>query len=52
MKDKSYEERLRILNLPTLTYRRLRGDMIEVFKFTSELYDSSLPALGLGGIDF
>ena len=30
--DKPYEERLRILNLPTLAERRLRGDMIEVFK--------------------
>ena len=28
--DKSYEDRLRDLKLPTLTYRRIRGDMIEV----------------------
>ena len=28
----SYEERLKKLKLPTLKYRRLRGDMIEVFK--------------------
>ena len=27
-----YGERLKKLNLPTLVYRRLRGDMIEVFK--------------------
>ena len=27
--DMSYEERLRRLNLPTLVYRRLRGDMIK-----------------------
>lgn len=26
-----YEERLRYLNLPTLKYRRIRGDMIEVY---------------------
>jgi len=26
-----YKERLRRLNLPTLKYRRVRGDMIEVF---------------------
>ena len=28
----SYEDRLRKLNLPTLTYRRLRGDLIETYK--------------------
>ena len=28
----SYDERLRILGLPTLEYRRLRADMIQVFK--------------------
>jgi len=27
-----YEQRLRKLNLPTLRYRRHRGDMIEVYK--------------------
>jgi len=29
----SYKERLLKLKLPTLKYRRMRGDMIEVFKF-------------------
>ena len=29
LKDLSYEERLQKLNLPTLKFRRLRGDMIE-----------------------
>ena len=28
----TYTERLKILNLPTLAYRRARGDMIEVYK--------------------
>lgn len=32
LKNLSYEERLRKLDLPTLTYRRGRGDMIETFK--------------------
>jgi len=33
-KNKPYKDRLVHLNLPTLEYRRLRGDMIEVFKIT------------------
>ena len=32
MKDLTYEERLKTLNLPTLKYRRFRGDMIEMYK--------------------
>ncbi len=32
MKNLSYEERLRVLHLPTLVYRRLRGDMIKTYK--------------------
>jgi len=31
----SYEERLRRLDLPTLTHRRKRGDMIDVYKHTT-----------------
>jgi len=27
------------ITLPTLKYRRLRGDMIQVFKITHDLYD-------------
>ncbi len=38
-KDKSYEERLKLLKLPTLQYRRIRGDMIEVFKMMDGYYD-------------
>ena len=34
-----YEERLRYLNLPTLTYGRIRGDMTEVYKMFSGRYD-------------
>jgi len=29
LRDKPYQERLRTLDLPTLKFRRLRGDMIE-----------------------
>ncbi|XP_062589095.1 uncharacterized protein LOC134250751, partial [Saccostrea cucullata] len=35
----SYEERLKKLKLPTLKYRRHRGEMIEVYKITSGKYD-------------
>ncbi len=39
MRDLSYPERLRRLKLPTLSYRRLRGDLIETYKITNGLYD-------------
>jgi hypothetical protein len=39
LKDLPYEERLQRLNLPSLQYRRERGDMIEVFKYMTNLYD-------------
>ena len=35
----SYTDRLLCLKLPTLKYRRLRGNMIEVFKITHDIYD-------------
>ena len=38
-KDLTYEERLRKLNLPTLKYRRTRGDMIEMYKIITGKYD-------------
>jgi len=41
-KGMSYRERLQYLKLPTLVYRRVRGDMIEVFKITHNLYDQSV----------
>jgi len=40
LKHKPYEERLRILNLPTLKFRRIRGNMIEVYKILTGKYDS------------
>ena len=37
--DKTYEERLRLLGLPSLEFRRIRGNMIEVFKILNGIYD-------------
>ena len=39
LKDLEYEDRLRRLKLPTLAYRRLRGDLIEVYKVMTCKYD-------------
>ena len=35
----SYEERLELLSIPSLEYRRLRGDLIEVYKVMNKIYD-------------
>lgn len=37
LKDLSYESRLRILGIPTLSYRRKRNDIIQVFKIMKGL---------------
>ena len=37
-----YEERLKTIKLPTLTSRRLRGDMIETFKILTKVYDDDV----------
>ena len=42
LKNKSYIDRLIYPNLPTLKYRRLQGDMIEVFKITNNIYDRTV----------
>ena len=39
LKDMSYSERLRKLKLLTLSFRRIRGDMIELYKILSGKYD-------------
>ena len=38
----SYPDRLKKLGLPTLVYRRMRGDMIEMYKIMTEKYDSEV----------
>ena len=40
----SYEERLRELDLPTLVYRRARGDMIEVYEHLNIYQKETLPS--------
>jgi len=37
-----YAERLNALQLPTLNYRRFRGNMIEVHKILTGSYDSNI----------
>ena len=41
MKDIDYDKRLKTLKLPSLEYRRIRGDMIETYKILHGLYDSA-----------
>ena len=46
MKHLTYEERLRYLDLPTLIYKRSRGDMIETYKIVNGKYDiAAMPYL-------
>ena len=39
LRSLSYPDRLRRLKLPTLVFRRLRGDMVEVYKSLHHVYD-------------
>jgi len=41
LQEISYPDRLRLLGLPTLKHRRRRGDLIEMFKIMTGLYDPS-----------
>ena len=43
----SYHERLQKLRLPSLIFRRARGDMIETFKYLKGFYQVDLPWLRL-----
>lgn len=42
LKELSYEDRLKRLNLPTLAYRRVRGDMVETYKILCGVYDQEV----------
>ena len=39
MRDLEYSDRIRRLKLLTLAYRRLRGDLIQVYKIVHELVE-------------
>ena len=38
-----YEDRLKKLRIPSMSYRRLRGDLIEVYKFVHNRYNCGIP---------
>jgi hypothetical protein len=42
LKQLSYTDRLEKLKMPTLKYRRLRGDMIETFKIINGISDKEV----------
>ena len=39
LKEMNYNERLKVLKLPSLQYRRVRGDIIEAYKYLHKIYD-------------
>jgi hypothetical protein len=47
LKDLSYKERLTQLKLPCLAYRRMRGDLINTYKYLHSLYDCVQPKFQL-----
>jgi len=51
LKHKNYTERLIACKLPTLHFRRIRGDMIETYKILSGKYDrSAMPTLPVASL--
>ena len=51
LKNFSYEDRLNKLDLPSLAYRRSRGDMIETYKIINGFYDQdAIPNLQMSSV--
>ena len=50
LRDMSYEQRLRYLALPTLVYRRARGDMIQVYRYLHNIYNTNSDHLQLSNV--
>jgi len=50
-KKLSYSDRLRFLEIPSLKFRRSRGDMIEVLKILNGFYDASVSPILLRNYD-
>ena len=46
LKELSYQERLKALNLPTLYYRRMRYDLIQLYKIISNIEDTNIDKFG------
>ena len=42
LKDKCYSDRLRTLDIPTLAFRQLHGDMMNAYKYAKGMYNSHL----------
>ena len=42
LKNYDYRQRLKACSLPTLHYRRIRGDMIETYKTVTSIYDAEV----------
>ena len=47
LKELSYQERLKALNLPTLYYRRMRYNLILLYKIISNIEDTNIIKFGL-----
>ena len=43
LKDLKYEERLKVMKILNMSYRRFRGDLIETYKYTHELFKCKSP---------